>query len=241
MTDEVDRLADALDLLFDRASVARVHYEHVTRPAAFRGGDVNEETQAITRAARAEQDRAGFGFWPFALARVASAPSRTQTALISGALRHSEPDPSSRVDATPAEFVRVLRSGAWTGLPDRELVSLCSSVKVKGEPAVLHLPMLDFGLPSRDPAAIPLARQVVSSLGVSGLLLDSGRSFHFIGDSPLARDELGRLLARASLLDPLIDSRWVAHALIDGECRLRVSTNVTGRTALPRPVAPLTG
>ena len=85
--------------------------------------------------------------------------------------------------------------------------------------------MLDMGLPV-GPESRDACVNAVSALGVGGLLLQSGRSYHFIGNQPLGQRELTRFLARAQLLSPIVDARWASHQLIDGQCGLRISTDL---------------
>jgi hypothetical protein len=91
-----------------------------------------------------------------------------------------------------------------------------------------HLPMLDMGAPVGTGA--PACVDALAALGLSGQLYESGRSYHFIANRPVSPDEFRALLARAQLLSPIVDARWVAHQLIDGRAGLRISTDAVRHT-----------
>ena len=87
-----------------------------------------------------------------------------------------------------------------------------------------HLQMLDFRLPVND-ASERIVEATVRAMGLHGWLLSSGRSYHFLGSRTLASpEELMAFLGRALLFAPIVDGRWVAHQMIEGQCALRVSS-----------------
>jgi hypothetical protein len=98
--------------------------------------------------------------------------------------------------------------------------------------AAAQLVRFDFGVPYDRPSSIDVAVEVADALNLSGPLFSSGGSFHFVSDQVVSDTQLSRVLARAQLVSPLIDSRWVSHQLIDGESRLRISTD-TERNTVP--------
>lgn len=61
--------------------------------------------------------------------------------------------------------------------------------------------MLDMGLPISSESEVACT-DAINALGVDGLLLQSGRSYHFIGDQLLSAPEMAAYLARAQLLPP---------------------------------------
>lgn len=119
-------------------------------------------------------------------------------------------------------------------LSSSSVLALASQVILhSGERA--HLPMLDFRL-RPGPANLSSAIQAIEQLGVSGVILDSGNSYHFYGRELLDDAELGLFLAKALLFAPLVDHRWIAHQLIERSCLLRVSHGVKGQQT-PKAVA----
>ena len=55
-------------------------------------------------------------------------------------------------------------------------------------------------------------------LGCRGLLIQSGRSYHYYGAELFGALEMRDFLAKALLFGGLVDRRWVAHQLIEGCC-----------------------
>lgn len=101
-----------------------------------------------------------------------------------------------------------------------EGLALCSEVRVLAGYAA-HIPMLDFA------CATTTANQTAIStmlgvIGQTGVIVNSGNSYHFLGASLLTSDEWVRFMGQALLLAPFIDVRFIGHRLFDGECRLRV-------------------
>ncbi|MDX6576323.1 MAG: hypothetical protein QOE96_2276 [Blastocatellia bacterium] len=88
-----------------------------------------------------------------------------------------------------------------------------------------HIPMIDLMCGKSDANVQTLVR-VFRQIGQQrGVLLDSGRSYHYYGLDLLdERDWLG-FMGRSLLLTPLVDTRYLAHRLIDDYGRLRVSTS----------------
>lgn len=102
------------------------------------------------------------------------------------------------------------------------MVAVSSKIEIESGKH-LHTPMLDFHCPASD-QNLQLVLAALESLKVGkGMVVASGKSYHFYGGSLISRDDLGRFLARALLLAPIIDRAWIAHQLYEGACALRVS------------------
>lgn len=200
-----------------------VELDILHRRPSFQGSEVSSRAQSITGPARDEHRARGFGFWEFVLAEAVTTDSETRNGLLDGALRHNSDD-AIRARLKREEFIECLISGEYENLPPRDLVSFTSSIEVYGDDQRMHLPLLDLGV-KRGPDGQASAIDAVGSLGLRGLLFESGRSYHFYGAEPVTQKELVTILGRAQLLSPIIDSRWVSHQLIDGRCALRISTD----------------
>lgn len=85
-----------------------------------------------------------------------------------------------------------------------------------------HIPLLDFKVPSKQ-GHDKLVADCVLTMGLRGYVLDSGRSYHFIGSNLISESELFDLLAKFILLDPISDKVWAAHQIIERSASLRVS------------------
>lgn len=86
----------------------------------------------------------------------------------------------------------------------------------------LHLPLLDFHIPV-SPENIEISKNVLKHLGLKGYLLDSGKSYHFIGSMFLDENSFKDILYKALLFTPIIDRAWISHQLIQGYSCLRIT------------------
>ena len=85
-----------------------------------------------------------------------------------------------------------------------------------------HLPLMDFNICVSEDGLTKVS-EILTLLGVrQGYLMDSGSSYHFIGSEPMTTDEHLAFLHRALLFTPIIDGRWIAHQLINGNSNLRI-------------------
>jgi hypothetical protein len=88
---------------------------------------------------------------------------------------------------------------------------------------VAHLPMVDFRCPYAE-GNYRAIRRVLRDIGQpDGILVQSGRSYHSYGFSLLSPAEWVRFMGKLLLFAPVTDARYVAHRLIDGECRLKIA------------------
>jgi len=107
------------------------------------------------------------------------------------------------------------------GLRGAESLALCSEVRlIEGHGA--HIPMLDFAC-AKTPANQSAICSMLREIGQNGVVVDSGKSYHFLGASILTSDEWIRFMGRALLFAPFIDTRFIGHRLLDGECTLRLT------------------
>lgn len=84
----------------------------------------------------------------------------------------------------------------------------------------MHIPMLDFHI-DISVKNTNLVKKICNILGVEGFLLNSGKSYHFIGIQLLSHKELYQFLGQALLFTPIVDEIWIAHQLQEHSCTLR--------------------
>ena len=96
------------------------------------------------------------------------------------------------------------------------------SSSVNNENSNLHIPLLDFHIPPSIQNQ-KLCSKLINHLKIKGYLLNSGKSYHFIGNEIIDFESLQNILFNALLFSPIIDKSWVAHQLIQKYCCLRVS------------------
>lgn len=85
-----------------------------------------------------------------------------------------------------------------------------------------HIPLLDFKIDSQ-PNNLKIALSVISALELKGFIIDSGKSYHFIGTNLVSESELIDILAKFSMLAPISDSAWAAHQILERSASLRIS------------------
>lgn len=173
-----------------------------------------------------------FSFWDSLLAATIEANSR-DAEIIRHALFHNEqPELRTCIESYGITLEKIENAIGFT--QHNEIVALSSRVNVKGN-KTFHLPLLDFHCDSSE-GMLDLVKKVSEEL-ISGdyYVIDSGKSFHLIGTQLLSVGEWTRFLHRALLLNPIVDSRFIAHQLIQGECKLRL-TKSTNKTTQPKIV-----
>ena len=85
-----------------------------------------------------------------------------------------------------------------------------------------HIPMLDFHIPVSE-CNLRIVKDVLFELNVvSGYLLNSGESYHFIGDYRINEESLLDFLANALFFAPIIDRAWIGHQILERSCSLRI-------------------
>ena len=99
---------------------------------------------------------------------------------------------------------------------------ILNSQVVLQDGSISHLPLMDFDIEVSE-ASQRIVTEVLFALDIkTGYLLDSGSSYHFIGNETMKWEVYQASLYRALLLDPITDGRWIAHQLINGSSNLRI-------------------
>jgi len=102
-----------------------------------------------------------------------------------------------------------------------EVMSILSKIKTGNK--IFHLPMMDFDCsPSQEnlDKVTAFLRQVGQTKGV---ILSSGRSFHFYGTALSSNEDYLKFLGECLLFSGFTDERYIGHRLIDGCGILRIS------------------
>jgi hypothetical protein len=110
------------------------------------------------------------------------------------------------------------------------LVALSSKVKLVDK-SVGNLIFLDFAC-KNDKTGRKNAITVIRQLGLRGVLVDSGRSFHFYSSAHFSFEDWARKMGEALLFSPITDGAWIAHQLIEGRSALRISKKAGGELTL---------
>lgn len=142
-------------------------------------------------------------------------PSAFTPALLKEALHHNQV--LSQVAVKRADLHRLKEFSALVS----ENYGINSRVYCKNG-QTRHIVLLDFHLP-KQLENIACAESVLKLLGLKGYLLETNKSYHFIGDSTVSEQDLKNVLYRALLFSPIIDKNWIAHQLLEGSCTLRIT------------------
>lgn len=161
-------------------------------------------------------------YWESILA--ATSDSEESTLLIKEAVKHQVTDEAfERLELGLDD----LRSGALQrklkALSKNVVLALCSKCRID-DGTTLHLPMMDF---RAEPTTENLSKVKTALSEISpegGVILESGRSYHYLGFSLMNEDQWLKFLAKCLLLAPLTDTRYIAHRILEGIGSLRIST-----------------
>jgi hypothetical protein len=96
------------------------------------------------------------------------------------------------------------------------------SSRINSDTSDFHIPLFDFHIPISDENQ-KICLNILKQLNLKGYLLNSGKSYHFIGNFLMNYEQLQNILFNALLFSPIIDKSWIAHQLLQRYCCLRVS------------------
>ncbi|HUI42274.1 MAG TPA: hypothetical protein VL523_09915 [Terriglobia bacterium] len=163
---------------------------------------------------------AGVAYWDAVLS-VALARGTMRDEFAEASLLHDFHLPERSFDLSSEQILNNGIAGLLPALAASEGLLVRSHLRLSSG-GTAHLPMLDLACPCL-PANARAIRRMVALAGVGeGLLVRSGHSYHFYGTHPVPEERWLRFMAAALLFAPITDSRYVAHRLLDGECRLKI-------------------
>lgn len=143
------------------------------------------------------------------------------TFITEAAVHDNKADQEESVPAT--DLGNAFWKQRFESLGDEFVLAASSKVKLK-DGTLAHLPMIDFKCaPTQQ--NVDMAYDAFKKIGrTDGVLLNSGNSFHYYGETLMNETEWRAFLGHCLLLSDFIDTRYVGHALINNDCRLRLST-----------------
>ena len=160
------------------------------------------------------RSRYNIPFWEGLMNAQFQPPAFTPT-LLKEALHHNQV--LSQVTVKRSDLYRLKEFSALVS----ENYGINSQVYCKDD-QTRHIVLLDFHLP-KQPENIVCAESVLKILGLTGYLLETNKSYHFISDRTVSEQDLKNVLYRALLFSPIIDKNWIAHQLLEGSCTLRIT------------------
>jgi hypothetical protein len=161
----------------------------------------------------------GLSFWESIFLYV-STHCETAENILKLATRHNRQDLDctivSRADcneATIRQFIAELTPGR----------TLAVSSRVRSDTEhELRFPMIDFHC-SESKANLTTVKAIIKELDLTGVIVMSGGSYHFYGNFLVDERFLLTILGKSLLFAPIVDTRWVAHQLLERACGLRIS------------------
>lgn len=157
------------------------------------------------------------------------AEMKTEPDLKMKMTRHYPPQAVSKLHAHKIKFSKEPYFGLH--LAEGEIINLHSHVLTStGE---LHIPMMDLDCTISE-ENLQMVGEYARILGREGVVLQSGRSYHYYGFHLLSRAEWIDFMA-SSMLAKVCDIRYMAHKLKDGFITLRLTAGGI-RNAEPKVV-----
>lgn len=131
------------------------------------------------------------------------------------------------------EFIK-LKLNDLNKLGDSQVWSLCSKVECEdGE--YKHIPMMNF---HPEGISLEIIKQSIKHIypNKNGVILHSGRFFHYYGNFLLSENEWIKFMAAFLMPCVLVSSRYIGHRLHDGYCSLRLTTDTKYKTKIPEVI-----
>jgi len=209
----------------DNAQIAALYVFNYTQPSILQKRvALSDDEGAIIDKARAIRAAVRLPFWESVMLSCFGGARGSYTRLVSEARFHQSHRETLRRMSREAVLSSELTVLSQVQPADQPL-SFSSIVEVDGG-VHAHLPLLDFHCPE-SPANDLLVAEVAKILFTANVILfSSGESYHAIGLELLSEERLMEFLARSVLFAPIVDSRYVAHQMLEKACALRLSRSI---------------
>lgn len=184
-----------------------------------RSADPTSEVRELAERLRHEY---GIPFWDAILA-ISMKRGELPDRYVDLAILHDKSPDEYHIELAHSEVTSQRIETLLGQLREGFVLALSSKVQLKSG-GFVHIPMLDFRCaPSLQNRAI--VKRALGAMGEdAGLLVESGRSYHFYGVRLMSQEAWIQFLAMGILFTPIVDARYIAHRLADGACRLRIGT-----------------
>ena len=121
-----------------------------------------------------------------------------------------------------------------------EVLSFCSKVKLK-DGSLRHIAMMNFH-PEENVDLTHIRRAIQYICGSrEGVLLDSGRYYHYWGNFLLSEIEWMKFLGDFLMPTVIVSPRYIGHQLFNGSCTLRLTSDLTYKPQVPTVIETITG
>jgi len=146
------------------------------------------------------------------------AEMKTEPDLKTKMTRHYPPQDVSKLVAHQVRYGR--ESNFGLDLAEGEILNLHSRV-ITEHGSTLHIPMMDLDCSISDDN-LRMVGQYARILGREGVILQTGRSYHYYGFHLMTKEDWNNFIA-SSMLAKVCDIRYMAHKLKDGFITLRLT------------------
>ncbi len=216
---------NALDLVSGLAchipGIKAVHFATVPlAPLHDQRATLDDADRRVTQRAKELREEIRLPFWDGIMLATPCVAGIAQGVLSAAAFHQTL---SSRLERVLVSHVTLewLTKRAQDDARSGRLLILASRVET-ADNAICHIPLLDFHCAYSDHGTEVVAA-VIRLLGQKGVILSSGKSYHFYGSSLLSAEQMRVFLGKALLFAPITDRTWIGHQLIEGCCALRIS------------------
>lgn len=158
------------------------------------------------------------------------AEMKTEPDLKTKMTRHYPPQAVTRLHSHQVRFNQEANFGL--DLVESEILNLHSHVITTV--GTLHIPMMDLDCPISD-ENLKMAGEYAKILGREGVIMQTGRSYHYYGFHLLSPGKEWQDFIASSMLAKVCDIRYMAHKLKDGFITLRLTAGGI-RGTVPRVV-----
>jgi len=226
--DEIEALTAAVLAPVPRGSTIRVSFIKAAPRVQRRVTDAGAN-EVLIEQARAIRSAQGIPFWHALFIAGELSAEGVPSGILRSAMYHQDLDGHQThelvtSDDTPAQLAAIAEQKASSG---RDSIAMQSRVTLP-DGTDLYVPMLDFTSKATRPGSASTVRAAIEVLDFAGILCSSARSFHFYGHHLVTREQQLDFWARALLLTPIVDERWVAHQIRAQVGALRFSPNEHG-------------
>lgn len=233
--DEVEALAAVILAPVPIGSTIRVSFIKAA-PRVQRRVAGAEASELVIEQARAIRSAEGIPFWHALFIAGELSHRGVPADILRSAMYHQDPNDHQTVEVVtskeaPSELARLAAHSGASGGDSTALQSRVTLPDGKDR----YMPMLDFTSKAVRPGSESTVRAAAEVLDTAGILCASARSFHFYGRQLVSRERQLEFWARALLLTPIIDERWIAHQIRGQVGALRISANERG--IVPKVIA----
>lgn len=180
------------------------------------------DTALLDRADEIRRDT-GVPFWDVLLG-LAMTENKLNERMAKCALLHDPEQKAETFTFSAAEFTQAALEGLNSSTEAEDGLVICSRVKLRNG-QFSHIPMIDFRCRTSEANAKAIKMLLTKINERTGILVESGKSYHLYGTRLLSQDEWVRFMAICLLFSPVTDPRYIAHRLADGECRLKIASH----------------